>query len=169
MTLLRAAVSISRHPCAGTKKKQKSATGSSTARKGVRAQMKWFHDHGYGNSGATSGHLIPGYERALKIGWKGICKDLEERYNALSPKDKKGKKGAQLRAMMTAAATMPGELADKYANLCEKLAAAEKNAIRRDELDADGEKSAPCPLGTGPDLLGGRAVSVAHAYAGHER
>ncbi len=102
-------------------------------KKGVRAQMKWFHDHGYGNSGATSGHLIPGYERALKIGWKGVCKDLEERYNALSPKDKKSKRGTQLRAMITAAA-MPGELAGKYASLCEKLAATEKNAIRRDEL-----------------------------------
>ena len=102
-------------------------------KKGVRAQMKWFHDHGYGNSGATSGHLIPGYERALKIGWKGIYEDLEERYNALSEKDKKGKKGAQLRAMMTAA-TMPGELAGKYANLCEKLAAVEKDATRKDEL-----------------------------------
>ncbi|HDP25997.1 MAG TPA: hypothetical protein ENN34_11215, partial [Deltaproteobacteria bacterium] len=27
---------------------------------GARAAMKWFHDHGYGNSGATSGHLVPG-------------------------------------------------------------------------------------------------------------
>ena len=23
--------------------------------------MLWFHNHGYGNTGATSGHLIPGY------------------------------------------------------------------------------------------------------------
>ncbi len=114
-------------------KEAKERDGFIYGKKGVRAQMKWFHDHGYGNSGATSGHLIPGYERALKIGWKGVCKDLEERYNALSPKDKKGKRGAQLRAMITAS-TMPGELAGKYANLCEKLAAAEKNATRRDEL-----------------------------------
>ncbi len=102
-------------------------------KKGVRAQMKWFHDHGYGNSGATSGHLIPGYERALQIGWKGIYKDLEKRYNALFSKDKKGKRGAQLRAMMTAAA-MPGGLAGKYASLCQRLATAEKNTTRRDEL-----------------------------------
>jgi len=39
---------------------------------GAREKMKWFHDHGYGNSGATSGHLIPGHENALKKGWKGI-------------------------------------------------------------------------------------------------
>src|SRR5674536_243132 len=37
-------------------------------KKGSRAKMKWFHDHGYGNSGATSGHIIPGYEKALNIG-----------------------------------------------------------------------------------------------------
>ena len=114
-------------------KEAKERDGLIYGKKGVRAQMKWFHDHGYGNSGATSGHLIPGYEQALKIGWKGIYKNLEERYNTLSPKDKKGKRGAQLRAMMTAS-TMPGELAGKYANLSEKLATAEKNAIRRDEL-----------------------------------
>jgi formate C-acetyltransferase len=102
-------------------------------KKGARAQMKWFHDHGYGNAGATSGHLIPGYERALQIGWKGIYRDLEEKYNALSPKDMQGKKGARLRAMMTAA-TMPGELARKYASLCENLAAQEKDAVRVGEL-----------------------------------
>jgi formate C-acetyltransferase len=108
--------------------------GTKRGTKGVRAQMKWFHDHGYGNSGATSGHLIPGYERALQIGWRGIYEDLEARYSALSEKDKKGKNGAQLRAMITAA-TMPRELARKYANLCEKLAALEKDATRKVELD----------------------------------
>ncbi|TFG38283.1 MAG: hypothetical protein E4H39_00705, partial [Syntrophobacterales bacterium] len=72
-------------------------------KKGARARMKWFHDHGYGNSGATSGHVIPGYERALKIGWRGIHADVEARYNLLSKKEQKGPKGDQLRAMMTAA------------------------------------------------------------------
>jgi hypothetical protein len=59
---------------------------------GARARMKWFHDHGYGNAGATSGHLIPDHERALKIGWKGISADLETRYGLLSDGDKRGKK-----------------------------------------------------------------------------
>ncbi len=100
---------------------------------GARAEMKWFHDHGYGNAGATSGHLIPGYERALKIGWKGIYKELENKYAALGGKEKKGKKGAQLRAMMTAA-RMPRELTEKYARLCAELAAAEKDETRHEEL-----------------------------------
>ena len=100
---------------------------------GARARMKWFHDHGYGNAGATSGHLIPGYERALKIGWRGIHADLKEKYNALSKADQKGPKGSQLRAMMTAA-TMPKELAEKYAALCNSLAEQEKDAVRKKEL-----------------------------------
>ncbi len=100
---------------------------------GARASMKWFHDHGYGNSGATSGHIIPGYERALKIGWKGIYEDLRARYETLSTSDKRGPKGAQIRAMMTAA-TMPGELAAKYADVCADLAAKEKDPARKSEL-----------------------------------
>ena len=95
--------------------------------------MKWFHDHGYGNSGATSGHLIPGYERALKIGWRGIYEDLDNRYSTLPQKDKKGKKGAQLSAMMTAATTAR-DLAAKYAALCERMALDEKEAVRQGEL-----------------------------------
>ncbi len=102
-------------------------------RKGARTQMKWFHDHGYGNAGCTSGHLVPGYERALKIGWKGIYADLELKYNNLNYKEKKGSGGIQLRAMMTAA-KMPKELSEKYAVLCEDLSKNEKNAKRGNEL-----------------------------------
>lgn len=100
---------------------------------GARSKMKWFHDHGYGNAGATSGHLIPGHERALALGWKGIYADLMSVYNALKPQERAGAKGAQLRAMMTAA-TMARDLAGKYRLLCEKLAAAEPSAARRAEL-----------------------------------
>ncbi len=100
---------------------------------GARARMKWFHDHGYGNAGATSGHLIPDHERALKIGWKGISADLETRYHHLSQRDKKGEKGAQLRAMMTAA-TMPRDLAAAYADLCQHLAEGQTDIYRREEL-----------------------------------
>jgi len=100
---------------------------------GARAAMKWFHDHGYGNAGATSGHLIPGYDRVLKIGWKGIYEDLRSRYESLSSKLKKGRKGAQLRAMMTAA-TMAKDLAWRYARLCERLAEEEPDTRREGEL-----------------------------------
>jgi formate C-acetyltransferase len=102
-------------------------------KKGARALVQWFHNHGYGNAGATSGHLIPDYPRALRLGWKGIHADLVSHYNALPQNDHKGPRGAQLRAMMTAA-TMPRELSAKYAALCRELAQKESAAARKKEL-----------------------------------
>jgi len=117
-----------------TEEEQKEYDRRTCGKNGARAAVKWFHDHGYGNAGATCGHLIPGHERALKIGWKGIFSDLEKRYNSLAPNEKNGAKGAQLRAMMTAA-TLPRDLAAGYAELCSDLAAKEKDHIRKAELE----------------------------------
>jgi len=103
-------------------------------KKGARAAIKWFHEHGYGNAGATSGHLIPDHARALEIGWKGIRQDLQERFNALPPEERGRPRGAQLRAMITAA-TMPRDLAARYAEVCRGLAATEADAGRRAELE----------------------------------
>jgi formate C-acetyltransferase len=100
---------------------------------GARNAVNWFHSHGYGNAGATCGHLIPGYERVLTLGWKDIHAELESAYNGLSPLDQKGAKGAQLHAMMTAA-FMPMDLAARYAALCRKLAGKESDPDRREEL-----------------------------------
>ncbi len=100
---------------------------------GSRAAMLWFHNHGYGNTGATSGHLVPDYERAIRLGWKAIYAELEQAYAALSPAEQKGKKGGQLRAMSTAA-TMPRDLAAQYSRECIRLAAMEPDAGRRAEL-----------------------------------
>ena len=100
---------------------------------GARAMVKWFHAHGYGNAGATSGHLIPGHQRALTLGWRGIYADLEARYEALSKTEKKGPKGGQLRAMMTAA-TMPRDLAKRYAALARDLAGKQPDPNRQTEL-----------------------------------
>jgi formate C-acetyltransferase len=102
--------------------------------KGARRAVVDFHNHGYGNAGATSGHIIPGHERALKAGWKGIREEVEARYSSLSPTERRGGKGAQIRAMMTAA-EMPRELAEGYAALCSKLATAEGDPRRRTELE----------------------------------
>lgn len=100
---------------------------------GARAAMLWFHNHGFGNAGATSGHLIPDYARVLREGWKSIHAELEQHYQALSPAEKRSKKGAQLRAMMTAA-TMPRDLAAAYAQECARLAERETDPVRRAEL-----------------------------------
>ncbi|MCX6029750.1 MAG: hypothetical protein NT169_10670 [Chloroflexi bacterium] len=100
---------------------------------GTREAMKWFHDHGYGNTGATSGHLIPDYPTVLTVGWRGIYADLERRYATLSPAEQSGAKGAQLRAMMTAA-TLARDLAAKYSDVCAGLAAQEADPARQVEL-----------------------------------
>ena len=102
-------------------------------KKGARNKMKWFHDHGYGNAGATSGHLIPGYERALNIGWKGIYDSLKASFAQLDLRDQNGPKGSQLKAMITAA-TLPRDLAKQYASLCTRLSAEETDVVRSAEL-----------------------------------
>jgi len=101
---------------------------------GTRAAIKAYHDHGYGNCGATSGHLIPDYAYVLNHGWKAIHADLEARYEALPEADKRGAKGAQLRAMRTAS-TMSRDVADGYAEQCLRLAEAEADPARRAELE----------------------------------
>ncbi len=127
-----------------TEKERKLYDRRIKGKKGSREQMKWFHDHGYGNAGSTSGHLIPGYERVLRIGWKGIYEDLERRYHALNPAEQKGSKGEQLRAMMTSA-RMPKELATKYADVCRTLSADEKDGARKAELLIMSENLARVP------------------------
>jgi formate C-acetyltransferase len=114
-------------------KEQKEYDGAVLGKNGSRTKMKWFHDHGYGNAGATSGHLIPDHERVLKMGWKGIYADLEVKYGALSDSNKAGASGDQLRAMMTAA-TMARDLSVKYKGVCIGLADSEGNPPRRQEL-----------------------------------
>lgn len=101
--------------------------------RGARAATLWFHRHGYGNAGATSGHLVPDYERVLAHGFESIHADLDARLAAMPPADVRGAKGAQLRAMRTAA-TMARDLAARYAALCRDLAASEPDPDRREEL-----------------------------------
>lgn len=100
---------------------------------GARQALLWFHNHGYGNAGATSGHLIPDYDYVLKVGWKGIANEIETYYQALSEQGKKGVRGAQLRAMHTAT-TIPRDLAAAYARKCMHLAAKEEDQVRKGEL-----------------------------------
>ncbi len=104
-----------------------------TGRHGVRQQVLWFHNHGYGNAGATSGHLIPDHVRALRLGWQGIHADLHARYRELEPDEQRGSMGAQLGAMITAA-SMAREVAAGYAALCRRMAAAGDDGRRRSEL-----------------------------------
>jgi formate C-acetyltransferase len=100
---------------------------------GTRESIQWFHSHGYGNVGATSGHLIPDYARVIDKGWKEIHNEVEASYGTLPERDRKGTKGAQLRAMLTAATTARN-MADQYRAACLDLAAEETDEARKQEL-----------------------------------
>jgi formate C-acetyltransferase len=101
--------------------------------KGARAAMLWFHNHGYGNAGATSGHLIPDYGHILLAGWKAVYAEIESVYAGLNPSDQRGRKGGQLRAMRIAA-TMARDLAAEYSRECTRLAQSEPEPVRKAEL-----------------------------------
>ncbi len=113
---------------------------------GSRAAMLWFHNHGYGNAGATSGHLVPDYGRIIREGWAAVHAELVDAYTALTSAEKAGKKGGQLRAMMTAA-TLPRDLAAAYRRECLRLAEIEPDASRRAELDQMADSLSRVPWG----------------------
>ncbi|MEX1378400.1 MAG: pyruvate formate lyase family protein [Eubacteriales bacterium] len=127
-----------------TKSEQKKRDKLLNGKNGVARAMKWFHDHGYGNSGATSGHIIADYKRVLEIGFSGIYKELEDIYDTLTEKEKKTREGAQIAAMMIAA-KMPKKLAEKYAQKCTEAADAQKDSKRKAELVQMAENLANVP------------------------
>ncbi|MEA4812759.1 MAG: pyruvate formate lyase family protein [Anaerolineaceae bacterium] len=100
---------------------------------GLRAATFWFHNHGYGNVGATSGHIIPDYAHVLKVGWKGISAEIQNALNALGKDEEHTAQRNQLKAMLTAA-SLPDALAKRYSDLCTELASREKELARREEL-----------------------------------
>ena len=116
------------------------------AKGGTRQAVKWFHDHGYGNAGATSGHLIPDYARVIQRGWRDIHDDVKIHLEALADQDKRGNRGAQLRAMLTAS-TMARDVAARYREVCLDLAARETDGTRRGELLQMADNLAQVPWG----------------------
>jgi formate C-acetyltransferase len=116
-----------------TKKEAKEFDRLVSGKGGAREAMLWYHNHGFGNCGATSGHLVVGYSEVIKKGWKGIHADIQAKYDALSLAEQKGKKGAQLRAMLTAC-TLPAELGKEYAKTLRDLAANEASKTRQEEM-----------------------------------
>lgn len=112
--------------------------------KEARKSMLLLHNRGYGNSGATSGHIIPDYAKILRHGFKGEHKYIKSLYDALPDSEKQGKKGSQLKAMMTAC-TMPKELAEKYSKFCKELAEKETDKKRKEELLLMSKNTAKVP------------------------
>ncbi|MGA2367659.1 MAG: pyruvate formate lyase family protein [Dehalococcoidia bacterium] len=116
-----------------TEKEAKRYAGEVYGKKGARAAELWFHNHGYGNAGATSGHLIPDYPRILNEGWKSIHEELNRKLASLSKREYDGEKGEQIRAMLVAA-TMARDVAFEYSEECTALASKETDSQRKKEL-----------------------------------
>ena len=57
----RGALQRHRPPPAWTKQEARDYGKLVYGKNGTREAVMWFHNHGYGNAGATSGHLIPDY------------------------------------------------------------------------------------------------------------
>ena len=93
-----------------------------------------FHKSGFGNTGATGGHLIPDLETIIKKGFKYIHEKIKARYEQLSERDKKGSKGQELRAMLEAS-EIPRKFAKKYAEECRRLKEKATSAERVEELE----------------------------------
>lgn len=124
-----------------TKKEQRERDKLTAA---ARESAFLLYHRGYGNSGSTSGHLLPDYAYILQHGFEKKYEDVNALYNALPEGEKKRKKGAQLRAMMKACQT-PKELAAKYASLCRGLAEKETDEMRRAELSQMAENMNQVP------------------------
>jgi len=93
-----------------------------------------FHKNGFGNVGATGGHIIADYETVIKKGFKYIYENIKKNYEKLSEKEKKGSKGQELRAMMISA-EIPRKLAKKYAEECRRLKNKASTPERAEELE----------------------------------
>ncbi|MHA1325339.1 MAG: pyruvate formate lyase family protein, partial [Candidatus Helarchaeota archaeon] len=100
----------------------------------ARKKVFEFQENGFGNAGATGGHLIADYETILKKGFKYIYQKAKSSYDSLTDEEKRGPKGAELRAMMMAA-EIPRELAEKYAEECRQLMNQTSNEVRKKELE----------------------------------
>lgn len=100
---------------------------------GSRKQEVDYYYYGFGNDGATSGHLIPDYQKIIDHGFVKVFSDLENRYRSMTPNEQNSSLGEQIKAMMIAA-TMPRDLAKKYAVKCEEEALKTIDLLRKAEL-----------------------------------
>jgi pyruvate-formate lyase len=93
-----------------------------------------YHKSGFGNLGATAGHIIPDYEEVVKKGFKYFHAKAKEVYSQLSEEEKGSLKGQELRAMIRAT-EIPRKLALKYAEECRRLKKEASTSERIEELE----------------------------------
>ncbi|MBN2157354.1 MAG: hypothetical protein JW776_15015 [Candidatus Lokiarchaeota archaeon] len=102
--------------------------------KDIRPSVWKFHEYGFGNLGATGGHLIPDFPTIINKGFKYVHKLAQDKYNELSDREKRGAKGEEVRAMIHAT-LIPKKLAEKYAEECRRVAEETEDLERKGELE----------------------------------
>ena len=121
-----------------------------------------YHQEGFGNAGATGGHIIPDFKIVVEKGFSYLYEKAKHTYANLSESEKQGSKGAELRAMMISA-ELPKELAAKYAIECEILSKSASTADRKAELKIMVENLNHVPWGPATTFWQGlQAVWMAH-------
>ncbi|GAG13113.1 unnamed protein product, partial [marine sediment metagenome] len=105
------------------------------ARRWKRMEGRWrpkaeeVNGLGVGNCGAVPGHIIPNYPKVLRLGFRGIVAELEEKLQEGRGKKRKGFLRALIISCEAAAA-----FASRYAEEADRLAAEETDESRREEL-----------------------------------
>jgi pyruvate-formate lyase len=99
-----------------------------------RKKVYEYHKKGFGNCGATGGHLIVSHETIINKGFKHINEKIKTRYSQLSEKEQEGPKGQELRAMLEAS-ELPRRFAKKYAAECRRLKDMALTPERAEELE----------------------------------
>jgi formate C-acetyltransferase len=79
------------------------------------------------------GHFTMNYERILSQGLAGVMAEARERHGALSPEDQAGEKGLFYQAVIRSLAAAV-RLANRHADLAEKMAAETPDEARAEEL-----------------------------------
>lgn len=92
--------------------------------------LKEYNGYGFGNAGATAGHLIPDYPTVLRIGFKGLRKRFED----LLAETRSEAHRDTLRALIVST-EVPRILAGRYAARLRRMAVEEKGPARRGELE----------------------------------
>ena len=92
-----------------------------------------YHQEGHGNVGATAGHIIPNYKIVIEKGFRHLYEQAESVYATLTEREKRGDKGAELRAMMISC-EIARELAAKYREECLRLIPLATTEERKQEL-----------------------------------
>jgi len=84
--------------------------------------MLWFHNHGFGNAGATFRHLIPDYGCIIREGWQAVHAELICLCGPLGLPSTRLEKGGQLARDADCRHHGALDLAAEYSKECIRLA-----------------------------------------------